>query len=173
MQAVTEYLGQIDKTVLSIPRTRLCDEPVLNILLLRFSDDCKKKGVIFSCDIRDTYLGFMDATSITALFGNLLSNALEAAALSQEKTVELDVRGGDNQGTITIFVSNSCDIAPIPDLRGMYVSSKTDRRKHGVGLKSILRIVKKYQGVSAAQYLEDKREFHHIIHIPTQSVKQN
>lgn len=173
LQAVAEYLGQIDKTVLSIPKTRLCDEPVLNILLLRFADDCKKKGVGFSCDIRDIYLGFMDATSITALFGNLLSNALEAAEISQAKTVEIDVRCGDNQGAITIFVCNSCDVTPIPDLSGMYISSKNDRRKHGVGLKSIQRIVKKYKGVSAAQYLEEKREFHHIIHIPKQEAKQN
>ena len=171
VQAVTEYLGQIDKTVLAIPKTRLCDEPVLNILLLRFSNDCKKKGVVFSCDIRDRSLGFMDATSITALFGNLLSNALEAAELSQSKMVELDVRCDDNQGTITIFASNSCDIAPVPDLSGMYISSKTDRRKHGVGLKSIKRIVKKYHGVSTAQYLEDKREFHHIVHIPIQETR--
>lgn len=166
MQAVSEYLGQMDKTVLSIPQTRLCDEPVLNILLLRFADDCKNKGVDFACDVRGNCLAFMDATSITALFGNLLSNALEATVLSQEKIVELTVRVDDNQGSTTIFVSNSCDVAPIPDLRGMYITNKNDRRRHGIGLKSIQRVVQKYHGLSTMQYDIDKQEFHHIIQLP-------
>lgn len=166
--AISEYLRQMDETILSIPQTRLCNDPVLNILLLRFADDCRKAGVIFSCDVRDNCLAFMDATSITALFGNLLSNALEAAALSKERTVELAVRYGDMQGAIIISVSNSCDIAPTPDAAGSYLTGKKDRRLHGIGLKSIQRVVRKYHGLSTAQYVAEQREFHHIIHIPFQ-----
>ena len=165
-EAITEYLSQMDETVLSIPQTRLCNEPVLNILLLRFADDCKKAGVTFSCDIRDNCLSFMDSVSITALFGNLLSNALEAAVCSQEKEIELSVRYSNTQSSVSISVSNSCDAAPIPDGAGMFVTNKKDRKLHGIGLKSIERIVKRYSGLSGAQYAADKRIFYHFIHIP-------
>lgn len=163
---LSDYVDQMDNSILLIPKARLCNEPVLNALLLRFGENCRKAEVAFSCDIRDNCLRFMDATSITALFGNLLSNALEAAAVSQSREIELAVRRSDEQRTVVITVSNSCDIAPALNSEGMFITHKEDRRRHGVGLKSIQRIVKKYHGISSAQYVEENREFHHIIHIP-------
>ncbi len=170
IEKISEYLSQMDNSILLIPKARLCNEPVLNVLLLRFVEDCKNAGVTFSCDIRDNCLSFMDATSITALFGNLLSNALEAAAVSQSREIELWVRRSDEQGTVVIKVSNSCDTAPALDSEGMYITRKEDRRRHGFGLRSIRRIVQKYYGVSTTQYVEEKREFYHIIHIPVSKV---
>lgn len=167
--AISEYLSQMDETILSIPQTRLCNEPVLNILLLRFADDCKKAGVSFLCDIRDNCLAFMDSVSMTALFGNLLSNALEAAVVSTEKEIELSVRYSNIQGAVIITVSNACDLAPVPDAEGSYVTNKKDRKLHGIGLKSIARIVQKYHGLSAAKYVAERRTFYHFIHIPYQS----
>lgn len=166
IDAVSEYLSKMDETVLSIPQTRLCNEPVLNILLLRFADDCKKANVTFSCDIRDNCLAFMDPVSITALFGNLLSNALEAAASSKEREIELSVRYSNVQAAVIIAVSNSCDSAPTPDAEGSYITIKKDRKLHGIGLKSIGRIVEKYHGLSATKYVADKQAFYHFIHIP-------
>lgn len=165
-EAISEYLGKMDETVLAIPQTRLCSEPVLNALLLRFFEDCRKKGVKFYCDIRDNCLAFMDPVSITALFGNLLSNALEAAVDSEGKTIELSVRYNNAQAAVTITVSNACDTAPAPDEKGRYLTKKKDRELHGVGLKSIERTVKKYKGLSATQYSADKRVFNHVVRIP-------
>ena len=167
-EAISAYLSQMDETILSIPQTRLCNEPVLNILLLRFADDCKKAGVTFSCDIRDNCLAFMDPVSITALFGNLLSNALEAAASSKEKEIDLSVRYSNIQAAVIIAVSNSCDSTPTSDAEGSYITSKKDRNLHGIGLRSIQRIVQKYYGLSATKYVADKQAFYHFIHIPYQ-----
>lgn len=168
-----EYISQMENSVLLIPKAKLCNEPVLNALLLRFVDEIKKVGVNFSCDIRDNCLNFMDPPSITALFGNLLSNAVEAAAATQEREIELWVSRNDEQKTVIIGVSNSCNVAPETDSDGTFISRKKDHLHHGFGLKSVRRIVDKYCGVSTAQYLEDKREFHHIIHIPIQETRQN
>lgn len=167
-EAISEYLSKMDETILSIPKTRLCNEPVLNVLLLQFADDCKKKGVKFSCDVRDNCLAFMDPVSITALFGNLLSNALEAAASSEAKEIELSVRYSNIQFSVIVAVSNSCDSAPASDADGSYVTSKKDQNLHGIGLKSIERIVEKYHGLSAAHYVADRHVFYHFIHIPYQ-----
>lgn len=167
-QAISEYLGKMDESILAIPQTKLCSEPVLNILLLRFTQECKKKGVKFSCDVRDNSLAFMDPVSITALFGNLLSNALEAAVSSEKKEVDLSVRYSNVQSSVIIVVSNSCDTAPVPDGAGLFVSHKKDRKLHGIGMKSIERIAEKYNGLSAAQYVAAKRAFYHFVHIPHQ-----
>lgn len=165
-EAISEYLSKMDDTIGSIPKSKLCNEPVLNILLLRFTESCKERGVKFSCDVRESCLTFMDPVSMTSLFGNLLSNALEAAAVSTAKEIDLSVRYSTLHYSVIISITNSCDIAPTSDGAGSYVTSKKDRRQHGVGLKSIERIVEKYHGLDAAQYNEKRHVFFHFIHIP-------
>lgn len=165
-EAISQYLSKMDETILSMPQTRLCTEPVLNSLLLRFADDCEKAGVAFSCDIRENCLGFMDPVSITALFGNLLSNALDAAAASRKKEIELSVRYNNAQSSLIISVSNSSDTAPKQNVDGSYITTKTGKQLHGIGMKSIQRVVKQYRGLSAAKYVAERQAFYHFIHIP-------
>ena len=167
-EAICKYIHQLDGSILSIPHTKVCNEPILNLLLLRFTEECQKQGVVFQCDIRDCCLGFMDASSITTLFGNLLSNALEAAAISVERHVELTVKKNEDQAAVVIMVVISCDAAPVVDAEGRYISQKRDAGVHGFGLKSVQRMVRKYNGLSTTQYSAERRQFHHIIRFPLQ-----
>ena len=106
----------------------------------------------------------MDAPSITALYGNLLSNAVEGAEGSRGRTVELRVTNHD-QG-IVISLVNDCDTAPRTDGFGRLVTKKTDTQAHGVGLKSIERVVRRYGGVQTVYYDQKNHQFHHVIHFP-------
>ena len=108
----------------------------------------------------------MDAPSVTTLYGNLLSNAFEAATLSTEKSVEVSVINNIHQNNIIISVINSCDIAPILENAGRFRSLKKGPGIHGVGLKSIERIVKKYHGIETMYYDDKNMRFHHIIQLP-------
>ena len=147
-------------------QAKLCSDPILNLILLRFRDDCLEKKVSFHCDVRENISEFMDASSITTLYGNLLSNSLESAGYSDKKQVELSVTRNNLQSVIVISVINSCDVAPVSDGHGGFHTRKADQVVHGVGLKSIHRIVKKYQGVSTMYYDPTKKQFHHIIQFP-------
>ena len=108
----------------------------------------------------------MDASSITALYGNLLSNSLEAATYSMEKQIDFSVTRNALQSVIVISVINSCDIAPTPDGHGGFLTKKPNRVLHGVGLRSISRGVKRYDGVATMYYDPEKKQFHHIIQFP-------
>ena len=108
----------------------------------------------------------MDAPSVTTLYGNLLSNALEAAELSAERLVDISVINNCQQNNIIISVINSCDITPIPEKTGLFRSRKKGPGIHGVGLKSIQRIVKKYHGLETMYYDDKNNRFHHIIQLP-------
>ena len=168
IDAISEYLGQLDSTILSIPQARLCNEPILNMLLLRFIGDCRKESVSFQCDVRDNCLSFMDETSITTLFANLLTNALEAAVLSEERQIELVVKRNIDQAAVVVTVVNSCDTPPTKDAEGKYITKKKDHTFHGIGLKSIQRIVCKYSGLSTTRYDVSTQQFHHVIRFPLQ-----
>lgn len=107
----------------------------------------------------------MDAPSITTLYGNLLSNAIEAAESSADRIIELSVTRNDEQEIVIISVVNSCDITPIPDSNGRFHTRKRDRSVHGVGLRSIQRIVDQHNGVATMYYDSKNRRFHHVIQL--------
>lgn len=166
---IEKYISSIYDTLSLSVRAKLCSDPILNLVLLRFREDCAEKDVVFHCDVREKISAFMDASSITTLYGNLLSNSLEAASYSVEKQVELSVTRNNLQSVIIISVINSCDVAPISDGHGGFHTKKLDKTAHGVGLRSIDRIVKKYKGIATMYYDSAQRQFHHIIQIPIPS----
>ena len=163
---IEEYVSSLNATLTPSSQAKFCTEPILNLILLRFYDECKAQCVEFHCDVREKISAFMDASSITALYGNLLSNSLEAATYSMEKQIDFSVTRNALQSVIVISVINSCDIAPTPDGHGGFLTKKPNRVLHGVGLRSISRVVKRYDGVATMYYDPEKKQFHHIIQFP-------
>ena len=163
---IEAYVSSIYTSLALSTQAKLCSDPILNLLLLRFRESCIEKKVTFHCDVRENVSAFMDASSITTLYGNLLSNSLEAAFLTEGKQIELSITRNNLQSVIVISVINSCDIAPISDGHGGFHTRKVDNVVHGIGLKSIQRIVKKYNGISTMYYDNEKKQFHHVIQFP-------
>lgn len=163
---ISEYIAKLGDSILPTRQIKLCSDPVLNFMLLQFQEKCIQKDISFQCDIREQSLTFMDAPSITTFYGNLLTNAMEAAEASEEKWIELSVVRSDTQQIVIISVINSCDTAPIPLPNGLFHTRKKNPEIHGVGLKSIQRIVEQYHGVSAMRFDPKKRCFFHVIQFP-------
>lgn len=103
----------------------------------------------------------MDAPSITTFYGNLLTNAIEAAECSNDRIIEMSVTKSDEQQVVIVSVANSCDIAPVPNSEGLFHTRKYTPGIHGVGLKSIERIVERYQGVATMRFDSDTKRFFH------------
>lgn len=163
---IREYISELETMPAFQRKARLCDDPILNMILLHYSDYCAENHISFSCDVRAGSVSFMDATSITALFGNLLSNAVEAAERSEERMVELSVIRNRELDNVLISMVNSCDIAPIKDANGNFQTIKDRETGHGYGTKSIARVVLKYDGNSDLRYEKADREFHSVIYFP-------
>ncbi|MBQ7345417.1 MAG: GHKL domain-containing protein [Oscillospiraceae bacterium] len=162
---ISSYIAQLDDFLAPKTQTRLCSDPTLNMLLLHTQEACISKHIQLECDVRAGTTSFMDATSITALFGNLLSNALEGADSSAGRTIELRVTRSPEQGVV-IRIVNDCDVEPEKDMFGRLITKKRDPRSHGVGLKSIERIVQRYGGIQTMYYDSEEHRFHHVIHFP-------
>lgn len=147
-------------------KVKLCDDPLLNVILSRYISWAQDIGVAFHCDIKSSDFSFMDATSITALFSNLLSNAVESAQKSEEKKVELSIVKNTEEEYIMISLENSCDIAPETDTTGNFKTTKVNQRIHGYGLKSINRVIQKYDGISLPRYDSSSKTFCYTIRFP-------
>lgn len=155
-----ESMPSLERTV------KLCDDPLLNVILSRYISWAQDIGVAFHCDIKSSDFSFMDATSITALFSNLLSNAVESAQKSEEKKVELSIVKNTEEEYIMISLENSCDIAPETDTTGNFKTTKVNQRIHGYGLKSINRVIQKYDGISLPRYDSSSKTFCYTIRFP-------
>lgn len=165
-RAVATYVETILSDMIDAQPCRLCTNPILNSVLLKAQTQCKSKHIDFQCDVRDNCLASMDAPSITTLYGNLLSNAIESAEQSTCKVIELSVTKRPEQQQVVISITNTCDLAPVSDGMGGFISHKKDGKIHGIGLKSIQRVVTRYHGESVTYYDPHTQQFHHVLQFP-------
>lgn len=162
---IVDYVLNLESSLEQTKYIRYCKDPILNIILVRFTNICKEKGIVFYHDIRSDCNWNIDAPSITTLFSNLLSNAIEAAERSSEQTIEFSIVDSFTQKVSVITVVNSCTTQPLLDSSGQFITTKHDKNLHGIGLKSINRIIRKYNGISTMYYDSNAKRFHHIIQI--------
>lgn len=143
---------------------RLCDNTVLNVILVHHASICKSLGIDVDFDIRQHSVDFISAHDITAIFDNLLTNAEEAAKNTSEKYIKLSATQQGETGVL-ITVINSCNFAPDMDEDGNIKTKKKDKEHHGVGLKSVKQAVQRYHGVSRMYYSNEENRFHSVIHL--------
>ena len=63
---------------------------------------------------------------------------------SAEKFIEIDIQIKPVQKTTIIRIANSCDEKPKKASDGLFISNKKDKENHGVGQRSVARIIRKY-----------------------------
>lgn len=170
---VEQYLSELEGLPALKPTMRLCDDPLLNVILSKYIEQARVLGINFLYNIVSSNFSFMDAASITALFSNLLSNAVEAAQNSSRKQIELSIKRNLEEEFILISLSNSCDIAPILDNAGLFISTKNNHELHGYGQRSIERVIRKYDGLSALRYDADNSTFNYTIRLPYENLAGN
>ena len=86
------------------------------------------------------------SSDLCIVLGNLLDNAMEATEkLENEK--DIFVRLLYQKEKLLIKIQNPYTGDLKKDRTGNYISEKKDRENHGIGLKSVRKVVEKYEGV--------------------------
>ena len=168
IQELEEYLNEIEDNPALQRVIRICDNQILNMILVRYAGLCKENNIDFDFDIRIDDLHGMSSYDLTAIFDNLLSNAFESAKESEIRSLDLRVMP-QAENRILITLINSCDIPPEMSSNGEIRTRKVNKEQHGIGIKSIMQAVKKYAGISKMYYDPDSHKFHSIIQLTVQS----
>lgn len=125
----------------------------LDILLNKYITESERKGISFEYDVKLANLGFVEDYDLVTIIGNLLDNALEAAEQSAKKKITLNTAKVNTYDSLT--VTNSCDTPPDKNLK----TTKKNKQMHGLGIKSIQKAVKKYDGELEWEYDENGKQF--------------
>lgn len=131
---------------------------LINVIVSRYAHQCFNERINLETDIRNIDFSTVESGDLTALTDNLLENAFEAAKASEKKFINIGI-DKVNEQFIIFKINNSCDFAPQKEGKH-YKTSKTNNEIHGIGIKSINRIAKKYNGYSKFAYNENEKTFY-------------
>lgn len=162
-EKISQYISQIvDSSKLQEP-SFICDHELLNMILCHYREKCREHKIRFSADIRSKVLLFMEESDLTSLICNLLDNAIEAAINCPDPLIELNIRIKEKTSINVLTLENSCIESPFTSNSEKLISAKRNRKIHGFGMKSIHRVVEKYQGHIHMHYEEESHTFHTTI----------
>lgn len=130
---------------------------ILDVVIDKYVTESELNNIAFEFDIKNNNLSQIEPYDLVAILGNLLDNALEAAEQSQDKIVSIETDFRNNFSVI--IVSNSCDKNPQFSNSELLVTTKSNKRLHGFGLKSVRKTIKKYNGDIAFEYISKEKVF--------------
>lgn len=150
------YLNSISQEIMNTSDQMWTGNVMIDLILNQKSAEAREKGIKmniltvpiseFSCTDRE----------IVSLFGNLLDNAIEACGRMDVDDTWINFKMEKQNQMLFIEVANS--IGEIPRCKnGEFITSKKEAGSHGYGLKSIERIVRRYDGTISCQV--DKNQF--------------
>lgn len=145
-----EYLDQMEHEIKVYETQNKTGNQILDAVLTNKSMVCQKREIELKVIMEGQSLSFMEDMDISALFGNMLDNAIESVSRQKEKEKRLIwLYVSREKQFVRIRTENYCD-EKIQFRNGMPVTTKKDKRLHGYGMKSICATVEKYGGSTVA-----------------------
>lgn len=136
-----EYAEAIRSTLAPLIPISYTENSILNILLTDKNAVMQEKGIHSDIKIDNVELSYIEPIDITTIFGNLLDNAIEAAAnAGGEKYIFIKISAYHKM--TVVHIENSC--GKVKWKKRMPVSDKGKGR--GIGLLNVKQSIDKYDG---------------------------
>ena len=144
-EKTAKYAGEIESKLSDMEKLSVCDNMALDALLSVKKRTAKQHCVRLMaeiCNLENIQISDFDLCTVVS---NLLDNAIEAAAKTEEKGVFMQI--SRKVGRLIITVKNNS--LPIPlNMK----STKQDKKEHGIGMQNIRKTVEKYDGDYVYKY---------------------
>lgn len=161
-EKIRAYINQLMQSSDLLEFSKICDHKILNNILCRYKKVCNDLHIAFHADIRSNTTTFLSDSDVTSLFCNMLDNAVEASNHIKDSYIEITAAQRKHTPFVIITIINSCAGNPFSP-NGELVSSKQNPQAHGLGIKSIEKIIHNYNGNIQMYYDEETSTFHTII----------
>lgn len=128
----------------------------LDVIINKYVTECEMKHISIETDVARANLKAVDDYDLVTVLGNILDNAVESAAKSKEKFISLTTKKVNTYETAIIV--NSCD-APPKTSGGNLKTTKSDAHRHGLGMKSVMKVIERYDGDLDWEYDSENKRF--------------
>lgn len=141
---VEEQLSKMLSSLKNYDKVCHSGNRTLDVIVDRYVAECSARNITFKYDVMTNNLTSIEEYDLVTLLGNLLDNAFEAADASVERFITFETSFRNNFNVI--IIRNSCQktLKLLPN--ELPETTKKNKRLHGIGLKSVLKTVKKYKG---------------------------
>jgi hypothetical protein len=144
-EKIINYIKELDSNEIpKILRNIKTEDEVLNIVINSKLAVCKKEKIYVDLSVFGNIANKISDLDKSVLFGNLFNNAIEAVKSADSKSISLKIQRQDDY--ISIFMSNTVS-SPVLNKNPRLFTQKKDKNRHGIGIKSIRKIVEKYNGI--------------------------
>lgn len=161
--SIQKYITKLYGTIQKYDTIGASKNKILDIILSKYSTLCANKNIEISFNIKTANLSLIDDMDLSTILNNVLDNAVESALNSKKRKITVDIF--TKQMFEIIKVKNSCDTPPQSNETKL-LTSKKDKMSHGLGLISVQRTLKKYNGLFDWFYDDELSIFIVTIAIP-------
>lgn len=116
---------------------------LLDVIINKYETECRLKSIDFSFDVKLCNLDFIENYDLVTILGNLLDNAVRASENTENAFVSLYTHYANTYAVLEI--SNKCSTPPVFFDKEL-LTTKENKRQHGLGIKSVKKVLKKYGG---------------------------
>lgn len=159
---ISDYIDLVQQDRTFSGRRYITGNKILDIVIYQKQEECRLKGIKFTFRHNNINFSYIDDTDLCSITSNILDNAIESAEKASDKFVNLEFY--QNSSLYFIEVNNSCVTKPTENSKGL-ITSKKNKEYHGVGMSSVKRAVRKYNGDVSYKYIESKSVFRVTISI--------
>lgn len=142
-----KYIRDITELT-SAPKSRVAktDNSIIDSFINYKYEVATEKGIKFKVKLDVPYDMPFHNGDLCVILGNALDNAIEANDNTgiQEPYIDLMMRYGE--GNLVMVIENSYDGKYKQHKDGSFITTKEDKRNHGIGISSIRNSVHKYKG---------------------------
>lgn len=161
LERAKNYIDSIYPQIQTFSSIGISQNKMLDLIISKYIKLCESKNISFFVDVKTANLKYIADSDLSTLLNNLLDNAVESAEQSDEKTISLKIYS-KSKTYDALTLSNSCNNSP--NVSGEKLqTTKKNKRLHGIGLKSVMKIVDKYNGIYDWNYDDVSKTFETII----------
>lgn len=153
---IDKYIVEMTNRLKAHSNTCHSGNHTLDVIINKYDTECKIKNIDFSFDFKLANLKMLDDYDLVTVISNLLDNALEASVKSDKRYIKVKTNKVNTYDSL--IITNSCDIPPDADNNELRTTKK-DKKVHGLGIKSVLKTLKKYDGDLEWEYNDKSKEF--------------
>lgn len=163
---ILNYLHEVSDvldTSTSNIKITFCDNPAVDALLSYYFNMATQRNIKIDIMLNIPDNLTLSDVELCTILGNLLENSIEACELLSKDDGMIFLSSKISSQMYFILVENTYD-GKSNMINSKFISRKSDKNLHGIGLQSIDKIIKSHNGTIEIYPLEDK--FRVAIYIP-------